>query len=94
VKCLKEPLPRLANRQDKKQGAFFEARFRSVAVVDQEALLNMCLHRLEPRGRQVAQPPETSVNTSIKQQVDHVEAQGKIAELAAAQGGERRRFAT
>ena len=39
MKCLKEPLSRLANRQDKTRGAFFEGRFRSVAVVDDESLL-------------------------------------------------------
>jgi hypothetical protein len=30
MKCLKEPLARLANRQDKARGAFFEERFKSV----------------------------------------------------------------
>ena len=39
MKCLKEPLSRLANRQDKTRGAFFEGRFRSVAVVDDESLI-------------------------------------------------------
>ena len=39
MKCLKEPLSRLANRQDKVRGAFFEGRFKSVAVLDEEALL-------------------------------------------------------
>ncbi len=39
MKCLKEPLSRLANRQDKTKGAFFEARFKSVAILDDEALL-------------------------------------------------------
>jgi hypothetical protein len=40
MKCLKEPLSRLANRQDKTRGAFFEGRFGSVAVVDDESLLS------------------------------------------------------
>ena len=39
MKCLKEPLARLANRQDKTRGTFFEGRFKSVAIVDEEALL-------------------------------------------------------
>src|ERR1700733_10888858 len=39
MKCLKEPLSRLANRQDKTRGAFFEGRFWSVAVVDDESLI-------------------------------------------------------
>jgi hypothetical protein len=39
MKCLKEPLARLANRQDQIRGAFFEGRFKSVAILDDEALL-------------------------------------------------------
>jgi len=34
MKCRKEPLARLANRQDKTRGFFFEGRFRSVAILD------------------------------------------------------------
>ena len=36
MKCLKEPLSRLANRQDKTRGAFFEERFKSVAILEEE----------------------------------------------------------
>jgi hypothetical protein len=41
MKCLKEPLSRLANQQDKTRGTFFEGRFKSVAVLDDEALLTI-----------------------------------------------------
>ena len=52
MKCLKEPLARLANREDKAQGAFFESRFKSVAILDEESLLaGRCVHRSEPSGR-------------------------------------------
>ena len=34
MKCLKEPLARLANRQEQTRGAFFEGRFKSVAMLD------------------------------------------------------------
>ena len=61
MKCLKEPLSRMANRQDKTRGAFFEARFKSVAVVDEEALLRICVYiDLNPVAAKVAQTPETS----------------------------------
>jgi hypothetical protein len=33
MKCLKEPLARLANRQDQMRGAFFEGRFKSLAIL-------------------------------------------------------------
>ena len=88
MKCLKEPLSRLANRQDKTRGTFFEGRFKSVAVVDEEALLAISVYiDLNPVAAKVAETPETSDYTSIKQRVDHVEAQGKTAELEAAEGG-------
>ena len=88
MKCLKEPLSRLANRQDKTRGTFFEGRFKSVAVVDEEALLKICVYiDLNPVAAKVTKSPETSDYTSIKQRVEHVEAQGKTTELAAAEGG-------
>ncbi len=33
MKCLKEPLSRLANREEQTRGAFFEGRFKSVAIL-------------------------------------------------------------
>ncbi len=42
MKCLKEPLSRMANRDENVRGAFFEGRFKSVAVLDEEALLAVC----------------------------------------------------
>ena len=59
-----------------------------MAVVDDEALLRICVYiDLNPVAAKVAKTPETSDFTSIKQRVDHVEAKGKTAELAAAEGG-------
>ena len=76
MKCLKEPLARLANRQDKTRGAFFDKRFTSIAVLDEEALLSMAVYiDLNPVAAGLAQAPETSKHTSIKQRVDHVESQ-------------------
>jgi hypothetical protein len=88
MKCLKEPLSRLANRQDKTRGTFFEGRFRSVAICDEDALLAISVYvDLNPVAAKVAKAPETSEYTSIKQRVEHVEAQGKTAELQAAEHG-------
>ena len=39
MKCLKEPLSRLANREEQTRGAFFEGRFKCVAILDEESLL-------------------------------------------------------
>jgi REP element-mobilizing transposase RayT len=88
MKCLKEPLSRLANRQDKTGGTFFEGRFKSVAVCDEEALLATSVYiDLNPVAAKVATTPETSDYTSIKQRLDHVEAQGATTRLEAAKDG-------
>ena len=61
MKCLKEPLSRLANREDQTRGAFFEGRFKSVAILDEESLLATCAYiDLNPVAAGVAEVPETS----------------------------------
>jgi hypothetical protein len=88
MKCLKEPLSRLANRQDNARGTFFESRFKSIAILDEEALLTTSVYiDLNPVAAQVAETPETSEHTSIKQRLEHVDAQGKTARLEAVEGG-------
>src|SRR5208337_4862992 len=44
MKCLKEPLSRLANREEQTRGASFEGRFNSVAILDEESLLATCAY--------------------------------------------------
>ena len=88
MKCLKEPISRRANREDKCRGAFFEARFKSVAILDEEALLATSTYiDLNPVAAKIAEVPETSKHTSIKQRVDHIKAQDATAQLEAAKGG-------
>jgi len=88
MKCLKEPLSRLANRQDQVRGAFFEGRFKSVAILDDEALLAIAAYiDLNPVAAGIAEIPETSNYTSIKMRSEHVEAEGKAAQVQAATGG-------
>jgi hypothetical protein len=88
MKCLKEPLSRLANRQDKTRGTFFEGRFKSIAICDEEALLATSVYiDLNPVAAQVATTPETNEYTSIKQRLDHVDAQDATARLGAAKEG-------
>jgi REP element-mobilizing transposase RayT len=88
MKCLKEPISRRANREDKCRGAFWEARFKSVAVLDEGALLATSTYiDLNPVAAKIAEVPETSEHTSVKQRVDHIKTQDKTAELEAAKGG-------
>ena len=88
MKCLKEPLSRLANQQDNVRGAFFEERFKSVAVLDEEALLATCAYiDLNPVAAGIVQVPEESLHTSVTTRVDHVKALGRTGDLKAAEQG-------
>ena len=59
-----------------------------MAILDEEALLAISVYiDLNPVAAKVAETPETSDYTSIKQRVDHVEVRGKTAELEAANSG-------
>ncbi len=82
MKCLKEPLSRLANRQDNARGAFFEGRFKSVAILDEEALLATCAYiDLNPVAAGIVDVPEASPHTSITTRIEHVKEQGRLADL-------------
>ncbi len=88
MKCLKEPISRRANREDKCRGAFFEARFKSVAILDEEALLAVSTYiDLNPVAAKIAEVPETSEHTSIKQRVEHIKAEDATTQLEAAKEG-------
>ena len=61
MKCLKEPLARLANHEDKCRGTFWEARYKSIAILDEEALLTTLAYvDLNPVAAGVAKTPEQS----------------------------------
>ncbi len=88
MKCLKEPLARLANKQDQTRGAFFEERFKSIAILDEESLLATCAYiDLNPVAAGIVEVPEKSPHTSITQRVKSVKAQGRIRDLKAAARG-------
>ena len=88
MKCLKEPLSRMVNRQENARGAFFEGRFKSIAILDDEALLATCAYiDLNPVAAGLVAVPEAAAHTSIKQRVEHVTAQGRIADLKPAEQG-------
>ena len=88
MKALKEPLSRMANREDDCHGAFWESRYKSIAVLDEEALLATCAYiDLNPVAAGIAPVPETSQHTSIRQRVQHARRRGKLSVLKAAAKG-------
>src|SRR5271157_3298272 len=74
--------------QDQTRGYFFEGRFKSVAILDEESLLATCAYiDLNPAAAGIAEVPEASEHTSIKERVEQVQAQGRTEDLKAAHKG-------
>jgi REP element-mobilizing transposase RayT len=88
MKSLKEPLARKANKEDGCKGAFWAGRYKSIGILDDEALLATCAYiDLNPVAANIAKTPEESRYTSIKQRVTHVDEQGGLEQLKAALDG-------
>ena len=82
MKCLKEPLARMANREDKCRGAFWESRFKSIAILDELSLLAACVYvDLNVYAAGLASLPERSEHTSIKIRLDYCHRAKRMAEL-------------
>jgi hypothetical protein len=84
MKSLKEPLARMANRQDGCRGHFWSARYKSIAVLDSEALLATCAYiDLNPLAAGIVELPEEAEFTSLYERIEHCRKQGNIKELSA-----------
>jgi hypothetical protein len=84
MKCLKEPLARLANQADNCRGTFWEARFKSIAILDDEALLTTLAYvDLNPLAAGVSTTPEDSPHTSVKARIEHCREQGTLEQVVA-----------
>ena len=88
MKCLKEPLARQANREDGCHGTFWESRYKSIAILDEQSLLATCAYiDLNPVAAGKASLPERSNFTSIRTRVDHCRKQGRLGDLQVARQG-------
>jgi hypothetical protein len=82
MKCLKEPIARRANREDDVSGAFWEGRYKSIAVLDEASLLATAAYiDLNPLAAGIALTPEKSEHTSLRVRLDHCDQNGSIHTL-------------
>ena len=87
MKLLKEPVARLANKEDDCTGAFWEGRFSSIPLLDDAAVVaGMVYVDLNPIRAQVADRPETSKHTGVKTRI--VARQARRAAAAQVQAGD------
>ena len=73
MRCLNQPIARQANLEDGCTGKFWECRFTSQALKTEEALVScMAYVDLNPIRAGLAETPETSDYTSIRERVEPV----------------------
>jgi len=73
MRTLNEYIARLANAEDQVKGRFWEGRFKSQALLDEQAVLTaMAYVDLNPIRAGIAETPETSDYTSVQERLGQI----------------------